>query len=414
MSDRQRFAEATLALKASSCEERRRGVDALLGILDEWIYRGQNSPSLAKEKIQHIVNALAVYAHTDIGCPKNSRLKNTNEWKIAVREGLISGGLSGKLMFSGLFHECAASPVSAALQGLFEHLDHSLYVAHVASFPEENPLYLPLPNVCLSSKKHPECSGNAWVGFTGARLQNISIKDVCLDGVPFFECGLGASTFTGVSARKSVFTESNGKNCTFTGDFTRSDWLGVVFQKSRFRGSFTLSKFDCAYLGQCDFSGSDLLFSCFRNAKVMGANFRGCRIQKDAFEGAYVDENTIFPDGSTIADRGMAEMEKRWPGIRTDWYPDIALRLDVRHGGGRGGFFNDWGNVGENGSQLFTVTPWKDLQLSPPPPTTCCAECTCEKKGADEASRGVVGGGPGSESEPDSGDCAAEADDEAL
>lgn len=316
------------ALSSSTCQDQRYGVDGLLSLLDRYVSGN------AYERAQHIVTTLTLFAHSNLGCPRNRKFSNTRQWRLAVR-----AGVEAEYNFDRLFHECNWDPVSAAIQGIAERITQSLFFAQPAL-----QLLVPRYNVLLS-----DCPMR--VRFAYTRLPHIKLEQVSLNDISFLCSVLNRSTFVDITARRAIFHKANCHHGLFNGDFQRSHFIAAFMPYSRFNGDFYRAHFDIADLSHSDFSGSDLLFANFTRTDLQGANLRGCRVHSHAFSRANVDETTIFPDGTTIASHGLDYINQRWPGTVLS-HKESSPIDKFTHFGGAIIHGEDYGN------NLTTLTPW--------------------------------------------------------
>ena len=93
--------------------------------------------------------------------------------------------------------------------------------------------------------------------------------------------------------------------------FSHAHVNALIVQQADMRGSdftmcdLSMSLFEDSKLEECD----------FRGAILVAANLNGCSYDANTFDGATIDERTVFPDGSSLQGVGKAEICERWPGI---------------------------------------------------------------------------------------------------
>lgn len=289
------------------CSERRHGVDQLFQWIDTAVSRYSEAPALYQEGIQHAVTVLTTFAHADNGC------------------------------FGDGFHSCECSPVATAVEGITARISNTIFFTQPAI-----PRSRTRPNAMFG-----QCP--VFVSFAFADLPRITMRNAHVADIDFSRSTLTGATFTDTRGKRTDFSYSHCPDATFHGDFSRSHWMGVTASNAMFRGDFYRAHFDNANLDSCAFVRSDLLFACLRGATAHGTDFRGCRAQADLFRDCHVDDYTMFPDGSSIAVDGRADVERRWPGFTTA-NPSVHPRPIL--------YLRRWGGIGKDGEDIFTVTPW--------------------------------------------------------
>ena len=307
------FDLAVELLEASECKLRREGVNRLLGYIDS---RGAEAKSEAvSHRVQDAFNVLAMFLHTDCGCPGMDRGLSEEQRKFALGGAPLARPYRA---FTQLHHECQWDPVSFGVTGICERIDERLYFGQSPNVLEQATILGRIANVKLVSIP-------VRVSFAGLNLPYLQLSGISLDDLSFHEAFLNSACLRDVSARRTNFSVSHWDGGIAGGNFTRSRWVGAYVPNCTFSGVFAHAHFDGAELRGASFRGADLLFAHFHRAIISGAEFSGCRVHTSVFDGAFVDEQTIFPDGMSIVKDGFELVSSRWPGIQRE----VDANLDI-------------------------------------------------------------------------------------
>lgn len=278
----ERFFHSCQGLKSRSSFVRLASVFDLLHIADEWVAL---DPSSVTGRLQEIVDVLISFIHS--GDPQQQGQDPTLRARIAAFEGL-SARLSAPLQ-----GEQAGIPTPAS----WDEFSTNYSWASLA----------PGPGVRNAQVRVNFSDINLrGVRVRGARLSGLMWMGACLDYAEFNNCVLDEGNFKGAYLDSTTFSGSL-KWCTFSHAHVNA----LIVQQADMRGSdftmcdLSMSLFEDSKLEECD----------FRGAILVAANLNGCSCDANTFDGATIDERTVFPDGSSLQEVGEAEICERWPGI---------------------------------------------------------------------------------------------------
>lgn len=287
----ERFARSCRGLRSRSSVTRLASVFDLLHVADQWV---NIDPAGDTGRLQEVVDVLISFIHS--GDPRQQRQDPTLRARAAAFQGL-------------------SARLRAPLQG------EGAGIPSIASWDEFPPNYIWASRTPGPKGSNAEVQVNfsdinlAGVRVRGARLSGLMWQGACLNYAEFNNCVLDEGNFKSAYLDSTTFSGSL-KWCTFS----QAHVSALIVQQADMRGSdftmcdLSMSLFEDSKLEECD----------FRGARLVAANLTGCSCGTETFTGASVNEQTIFPDGSSLQTVGREEILRRWPGIIIEGEPDRA------------------------------------------------------------------------------------------
>ena len=278
----ERFFRSCQGLSSGSSFVRLASVFDLLHVADQWV---NIDPAGDTGRLQEVVDVLISFIHS--GDPQQQHEDPTLRARAAAFQGL-------------------SARLRAPLQG------EGAGIPSLASWDEFSPNYSWASLTPGPEGRTAEVQVNfseinlRGVRVRGARLSGLMWQGACLDYAEFNNCVLDEGNFQSAYLDSTTFSGSL-KWCTFSHAHVNA----LIVQQADLRGSdftmcdLSMSLFEDSKLEECD----------FRGAILVAANLKGCSCDANTFDGATIDERTVFPDGSSLQEVGKAEICERWPGI---------------------------------------------------------------------------------------------------
>jgi len=263
----------------------------LLHVADQWV---NIDPAGDTGRLQEVVDVLISFIHS--GDPRQQRQDPTLRARAAAFQGL-------------------SARLRAPLQG------EGAGIPTLASWDEFSPNYswaslTPGPKGLNAEVQVNFSDINLrGVRVRGARLSGLMWQGACLDYAEFNNCVLDEGNFKSAYLDSTTFSGSL-KWCTFSLAHVNA----LIVQQADMRGSdftmcdLSMSLFEDSKLEECD----------FRGARLAAANLTGCSYDAETFTGASVNEQTVFPDGSSLQTVGREEILQQWPGIIIEGESELA------------------------------------------------------------------------------------------